>query len=454
MTRKRLTTRILSPIGFTTEDGEAHLLSFAEFAAMYLVTWNPDLRGDYVVDDGSDANLRGFPDAVKAARRVMANIATYMVFDDHEITDDWNLDWDWEKATNNAMARRVIANGLAAFWAFQGWGNDPNQFGAEFTGAITRHLESSAQGITPRGMLAPIAPTAKAYDDALLIRHWSFVAPTNPPALCVDTRPRRETRDGHTILSGRFVWPHLTQLRIRHGLRRGAPLLIVLPTPLLNHRTSLAAQDLIYDWPEDRYEGDYEWYSNYSAQRAELIAFLRRDLDPPALVVFSGDVHHGSVIDGLYVHGPNLDAIYDGKGTWAMRVVQVTSSPIKNFNRHYKRRWGEDLGNVGESVIAQFENQYATQPDGTVLAMRADAMKLAGPLGRETFIAENHLCVVDLPAVAGDDVKALFVGDKDGALATAQTTVSTRNDPSTFKPPLWRTAGIPAWWRRELTPAA
>jgi hypothetical protein len=384
----------------------------------------------------------------------MANMATYLVFDDHEITDDWNLDWDWEKATNNTMARRILANGLAAYWAFQGWGNDPNAFGADFSATITRHLaDAAAGGVSPRGLLAPIAPAAAAYDEALLKRQWSFVAPTNPPALCVDTRTRRETREGHTILSGRLTWPALIDLQARHGLKRGAPLLIILPTPFLQHRSSLWAQQHEYDWPRDRYEGDFEWYGNYPAQRPELIAFLRRTFDPPVLIVFSGDVHHGSVIDGLYVHGPDRETIYGGKGTWAMRVVQVTSSPVKNIKRdvYEEKHWyvgGTDYGNLGESLVPQFENQYATQPDGTVLALRADAMKLAGGLGRETFIFENHLCVVDLPAVAGDDVKALFVGFKDGALATAQTSVSTRNDPATFKPPLTWT-GLPPWFRHE-----
>jgi hypothetical protein len=452
MTRKGLTSRGFSPIGFTTEDGEAHLLSFAEFAAMYLVTWNPLLCRDYGVDDGTEENLRGFASSVALARRVLANIVTYMVFDDHEITDDWNLDAEWERTTQNATAQRIIANALAAYWAFQGWGNDPNQFGADFTGAIARHLESSADGFSPRGLLAPIAPTAKAFDDALLKRHWSFVAPTSPPALCVDTRTRRETPKGKSaILSGSRVWPFLSALRVRHQLPRGAPLLIVLPTPLLQHRSSLWAQQHEYDWPEDRCEGDFEWYGNNPAQRAELISFLRREFDPPALVIFSGDVHHGSVIDGLYVQGASRDAIYSGRGTWAMRVVQVTSSPIKNVKAdvYVERKWfGTDLGNAGESLIPQFENQYATQPDGTTIAMRADATRLAGPLGRSTFVPQNHLCVVDLPAAAGGDVKVVFIGLEDGALATAQTSVATRNDPAKYRAPLpWLQ---PGWF--EMAP--
>ena len=75
--------------------------------------------------------------------------------------------------------------------------------------------------------------------------------------------------------------------------------------------------------------------------------------------------------------------------------------------------------------------------------MRADASTLRDPLGRETFIPQNHLCVVDLPAVAGDDVKVLFIGVQDGASATVQTSMSTRNDPSRFTPPWWWRSSFP-----------
>jgi hypothetical protein len=286
-------------------------------------------------------------------------------------------------------------------------------------------------------MLAPISSFAKAYDEMLLNKHWSFVAPTSPPALCVDTRTRRESPSGKPpVLSGPRVWPFLEELRVRHRLPSGVPLLIVLPTPLLPHRSMMYIQDKKYDWPEERYEGDFEWYGNHPAQRAELIGFLRERFNPPALIVFSGDVHHGSVIDGLYVHGASRSAIDGGDGDWAMRVAQITSSPIKNVKRDaYESHWylgGTDAGNLGESVIPQFENQYATKPDGTVLGVRTDARALSGALGRQTYVPENHLCVVDLPAAAGGRVGVTFLGVKDGRLAAAQTSMTTRNDPRRF----------------------
>jgi hypothetical protein len=435
-TRKGLTSFGHSPIGFTTDDGESHLLSFPEYAAMYLVTWNETLCRSYGVEDGTDPNLAGFTKAVAAARRVLANHATYMVADDHEITDDWNLDADWERSTRNATAHRVIANGLGAYWAFQAWGNDPDAFEPAFVDAVARHLEAMR---TARGV--PGAAAA-AFDKTLLERHWSFVAPTSPPALCVDTRTRRETEPGKTAtLSGRRVWPYLEKLAQRHGLAKGNPLILVLPTPLLPHRSMLWVQKDKHPWPKERYQGDWELYANNPAQRADLIWFLKGLLDPPALVIFSGDVHHGSAVDGLYVHGDALDRIYKGRGDWAMRIAQITSSPIKNIKKdaYLDTHWyfgGTDAGNAGESLIPQFENQYKKMPDGTYLALRADVMKLKGSLGRETFIFENHLCVVDVPETDLGSVRVLFIGEKQGQLATATTSMGIDNRPSKFKAPM------------------
>jgi hypothetical protein len=452
-TRKGLTSIGHSPIGFTTDDGESHLLSFPEYAAMYLMTWNEALCMTYGVEDGTDPNLTGFTKAVAAARRVLANHATYMLADDHEITDDWNLDADWEKATRNATAHRIIANGLAAYWAFQAWGNDPDAFDAAFVDAVARHLEAMRNARGAPGAAAP------AFDRTLLERHWSFVAPTSPPALLVDTRTRRETEPGKTAtLSGRLVWPHLQRLAQRHKLARGKPLLLVLPTPLLPHRSMLVAQRKKFSWPQERYRGDYELYANNPAQRADLIWFLKSLLDPPALVVFSGDVHHGSAVDGLYVHGSSLDRIYRGQGDWAMRIAQVTSSPIKNVKKdaYLDDHWylgGTDAGNAGETLIPQLENQYKKMSDGSYLALRADVMRLKGSLGRETFIFENHLCVVDVPETDLGSVQVLFIGEKQGQLATATTRMGIDNRPSRFQPPLPKPA-LPVEAEAEVAEAS
>ena len=53
-----------------------------------------------------------------------------MIFDDHEVTDDWFLTRKWvENAlTDDSMSKRIIQNGLTAFAVFQAWGNTPQLF--------------------------------------------------------------------------------------------------------------------------------------------------------------------------------------------------------------------------------------------------------------------------------------------------------------------------------------
>jgi GH25 family lysozyme M1 (1,4-beta-N-acetylmuramidase) len=433
--RKQLTHRLTSLIGFTTDDGEAHLLSFPEYAAMYLAVWNPEICKGYGVDDGSDENLRGFERAVKAFRRVMANTATYMVSDDHDITDDWNLDQQWEETTKkNPMARRIIANGLAAFWGFQAWGNEPDDFDAGFVNIVKEHVEELRAGNGRPGN------AAKQCEQTLLDRHWSFMAASNPKALCVDTRTRRETPKGKTaVLSGKRVWPFMANLLRKHGFRRGDVLLLVLPTPFLPHRSMMYIQKEEFKWPKDRYEGDFELYGNNPQQRAELVLWLEYNFAPSSLVILSGDVHHGSVITGRYGYGSSLQKIKTGQADWAMRIVQITSSPIKNVKSeaYEKKRWWTlwqtDAGNAGESLIPQWETQYATTDKNNYIAMQAFTRKLEGELGRRTYVFENHFCVVDMPSRPGALVNVLFTGVKNGRLATASIPVDTDNDPSKFQ---------------------
>ena len=73
---------------------------------MYLLVWNPVLCTRYELEKiypgqvPGQRNLKDFIKRVTEARRVLANIPTYMAFDDHEITDDWNLDKKWIEGTN------------------------------------------------------------------------------------------------------------------------------------------------------------------------------------------------------------------------------------------------------------------------------------------------------------------------------------------------------------------
>src|SRR5262249_23006570 len=84
----------------------------------------------------SKPRIKEFLTTLGRVRRVLANVATYMTFDDHEVTDDWFMDEDWRsEALSNAGATQVIRNGLLAFCLFQRWGNVPDDLRLGSTGS-------------------------------------------------------------------------------------------------------------------------------------------------------------------------------------------------------------------------------------------------------------------------------------------------------------------------------
>ena len=88
------------------------MLTFGEYAAMYLMVWGwpglglqkwEDIQ-DLLPESGDEnraklketheqqlAHLEKFAETLPKVRRLLANIPVYMIFDDHEVTDDWNL---------------------------------------------------------------------------------------------------------------------------------------------------------------------------------------------------------------------------------------------------------------------------------------------------------------------------------------------------------------------------
>lgn len=74
-------------------------------------------------------------------RRALANVPTYMIFDDHDVTDDWNLNPVWCERVLKAdgggkapLGRQIVRNALASYALFQDWGNDLSRYGPGSTG--------------------------------------------------------------------------------------------------------------------------------------------------------------------------------------------------------------------------------------------------------------------------------------------------------------------------------
>jgi hypothetical protein len=288
---------------FTSEKADNHLMSFGEFAAMYLVAWNeanwparfPTAREAIPAGRrASTARLRSkygreltrlerARAALPATRRVLANVPTYMMFDDHDTTDDWNLTQYWRDTVQaSRTGRRIVSNALASFWAFQGWGNDPDVFDASFKRGIAEYVAGEGQGEDP------FEARLWSFD------RWSFRAPTSPPVLVFDTRTQRsyDAPEGAARLIGAAQRDRIASLARESGHQPGDLLIIVSPVPVFGLEVQERRQKYLVD-KVGPYEIDFEaWHSNLRGH-LDLMHLLIEDLGLGVGVFLSGDVHYG-----------------------------------------------------------------------------------------------------------------------------------------------------------------
>ena len=155
------------------------LFGLGEILVLYLLTFAPPLWPDDLDYQRGTFDFRG---TLPAVRRALANVVTYMIFDDHEFSNSWNLTANWvESVLRTSMGRRIYQNALAAYALCQGWGNTPAQFEAGGAGkalldAIVAWSEAEIAGTrSPAAPLAEISRRAGLPDvDAFAnVRDWS-----------------------------------------------------------------------------------------------------------------------------------------------------------------------------------------------------------------------------------------------------------------------------------------
>lgn len=81
--------------------------------------------------------IENFVEGLPRIQRALAAVPTYMIFDDHDVTDDWNLTWGWEEsAYGHPFSQRIIGNALIDYLLCQGWGNAPQCFPNTLTNSL------------------------------------------------------------------------------------------------------------------------------------------------------------------------------------------------------------------------------------------------------------------------------------------------------------------------------
>lgn len=304
---------------FTADGAHNHLITFGEVIAMYLLVWSPVLW-KYVrtsVKDVSEPHrdkyleeqkqLAHFVDGLGGVQRAMAHMPVYMIFDDHDVTDDWNLTRGWEEAAyGNPFSRRIIGNALIGYWLCQGWGNAPQHFPAEFMQQIHDYFDD------------PDCDSQDALIDTLLhFEHWHYSLATTPKLVVLDTRTRRWRSESRLAKpSGLMDWEALSDMQ--QELIGEPAVVMVSPAPIFGVKLIETIQR-IFTYFGHALMVDAENWMAHPGSANTLLNIFRHPKTPQNFVILSGDVHYSFVYDVLIRFRNNSPNIW-----------QITCSGMKN----------------------------------------------------------------------------------------------------------------------------
>lgn len=308
---------------FTSCTTDNHLISFNEFIAMYLLVWSPSLWQQIQLPEAEDVpfltgeqiqrwnhekyELNAFLEGLPAVRRLFAHIPTYMIFDDHDVTDDFNLTVGWERAVNNSpLARSIISNGMLGYFFCQGWGNNPHAFTQDFWTPLTKFIEK------------PDAKNLDAMTDVLHhFEHWHYTIPTTPKVVVIDTRTRRwRSESSYNKPSGLMDWEAL--MDFQHDVLNNDAVIVVSPAPMFGVKFIETLQRIVTFMGKPLATDSENWMAHPGSANAILNIF-KHPKTPKNFVILSGDVHYSFAYDV---------SLRFRKGS--PRIWQITCSGFRN----------------------------------------------------------------------------------------------------------------------------
>ncbi|MEZ9289760.1 alkaline phosphatase family protein [Vibrio lentus] len=346
---------------FSSTDCENHLVTLSEFIAMYLLVWSPTLwqciNRERLIENGfmqggrqltpaeqqqwrdESVIIDDFVAGLPQVQRLFAHIPTYMIFDDHDVTDDWNLTVGWEHAVDqNRFATQVIGNGLSAYWMCQGWGNAPEKFSTEFieqtkqlfspvvssneseSGGEDNGERNSESNGKNNGVLSKnIDPQQHQQYLEMIDRfeEWHYTINTSPKVIVLDTRTRRWRSESRMNKpSGLMDWEALTEFQ--HQLINQEKVVIVSAAPMFGVKFIETLQKMATTIGKPLMIDAENWMAHPGSANT-LISIFTHTKTPTNFVVLSGDVHYSFAYDIKLRYRRNSPNIY-----------QITCSGIKN----------------------------------------------------------------------------------------------------------------------------
>lgn len=309
---------------FTSDNARNHLISLAEMLGMYLLVWSPagwqdsatqlaagiaaELTAEQLQSYAKQQQIiRQFAAGLGKVRRVLAHLPSAMIFDDHDVTDDWNLTAEWEQtAYSHDFSKRIIGNALIGYLLCQGWGNTPGRYAP----ALLKQVEYAFAN-------SGAEQHQQLITELLRFNHWHFQWSTEPPLLVLDTRTRRwrsEVDIGKP--SGLLDWEAVTELQ--QDLIGHDAVVLVAPAPVFGVKLIEGIQKLFTFFGKPLLVDAENWMAHRGTAYA-LMNLFRHPKTPKHFVILSGDVHYS------FVYEVNLRGQQGGPDIW-----QITSSGLKN----------------------------------------------------------------------------------------------------------------------------
>ena len=287
---------------------------FVEYAELYRLAWSEPV-----------------------IRWVLSTVPSAMIFDDHDIRDDWNTSWSWRREMRaTTWWQERIVSGLGSYWVHQHLGNlSPAELaGEEVWSRVVEHVASGATD--ELDLTADVDALAARADAEPTSYRWSYTRAMGDCALVViDSRAARELRpDGRSMLDAEEMrWVDGV---LRGGVRHlfvGTSLPFLLPPGLHDFeamdealaqgaygRTVATAAEKL------RRSIDLEHWAAFNEGFDELFALVmevargERGPAPQTVTFLSGDVHNSYLAE-------LSDPLRLGVQS---RVVQAVCSPIRN----------------------------------------------------------------------------------------------------------------------------
>jgi hypothetical protein len=295
-----------------TQGAKDQVADFEEYTWLYLESWtDPDVRW------------------------LLATIPTSMIFDDHDVRDDWNTSDSWRRdmQATDWWEERIIG-GLSSYWVYQHLGNlGPAELAAD---ELYQRVRTHDGDVAP--LLREFAAAADREADGAKGARWSFVRNFGRTRLLmVDSRCGRilAKDDRSMIGEDEFGWVEEHARGDYDHLLLGTSLPWLLARALHDLEAwneALAAGSrgrLLARWSEKlRRAADLEHWASFHRSFDRLSALLadvgRGKCSPdgalPATIsVLSGDVHHAYAARAEFAE-PVPTPIY-----------QLVCSPLHNY---------------------------------------------------------------------------------------------------------------------------